>query len=137
MKALKPIDAALGQFRQRVAIARDDAAPQGEVGDATPFERVALGVELAAFDRARRRVQRHVEEQRAAARRQRAAAGGRAFPLGAARLVEVHVDVDQARQDGESAGIDLFGRAGQLRARWPRCVPSSMAISAASDAARA
>ena len=61
-------------------------------------------------DRARRRVERHVEEQRAAAGRQRAAAGRRAFPLGAARLVEVQVHVDQAGQHEQAARIDLLAR---------------------------
>ena len=51
----------------------------------------------------------------AAARGQRAAAGGRAFPLRAARFVEVHMHVDHAGEDVQAPRVDLLACAGQLR----------------------
>ena len=64
-----------------------------------------------AFDGARRGVQRHVEEQRAAAGRKRPAAGGSALPLGAPRLVEVQVHVDDAGEHQEPVRVNLFPAA--------------------------
>ncbi len=80
------------------------------------FQRGAFAVELARVDRAGRGVERHVEEERAAAGCQRAASGGGAFPFGAAGLVEVEMDVDDAWENMQSAGVDFFGGAGKVRA---------------------
>ena len=84
------------------------ARPICEVRHGGGLERRALAIELARVDGARRRVEGHVEEQRAAAGRESAAPGGRAFPLGPAGLVEVQVHVDHARQDGQALRIDLL-----------------------------
>ena len=95
--------------------ARHEPAPQAEVGNRRRFERRPLRVHLAAVHGARRGVERHVEEHRAAAGRQRAAAAGRAFPLGASRLVEMDVHVDHRGQHQEAAGVDLLAGPRQLR----------------------
>ena len=76
------------------------------------------GVELSGMSK----------NSRAAAGRERPAAGGRAFPLGPARFVEVHVHVDDAGQHVQAAGVDLVGapprrpvtRRGSGRPRSPR-----------------
>ena len=53
-------------------------------------------------------VERHVEEQRAAARGQRAGTGFDALPISAARLVEMNVGVNDAGKDVQAGGVDDF-----------------------------
>ena len=54
----------------------------------------------------------------------------RAFPLGAAGLVEMHVDVDQAREDGEAARVDFLAAPPGSSGPMAVMTPSSMAMSA-------
>ncbi len=115
MKALNPTTPRSGELFHFAGVARHDAAPQPEVGDRGSLERRALAVELARVHGAGRRVQRHVEEHRPAARCQRPAAGSRTFPLGAPRFVEVQMDVDHGREHVQPASVDLFGPAGKFR----------------------
>ena len=56
--------------------------------------------------------------------------GRRALPVGAARLVEVHVRVDHAGEHVQPAGIDLLATRARAPARSPRSRPSSIARSA-------
>ena len=122
MNALKPDDPVGGHACHVADVAGHQSAPQREVGDGRRFERRALAVEVRRRDGAGRRVERHVEEQRAAAGRQRAAAGGRSFPFGAARLVEVDVDVDEPGQDEQTRGVESRCRPpAESSARWRRC----------------
>ena len=86
-------------------VARHDAAPEPDVDGALPRRRRALRRERLARRRRRDRVERHVDERRDAADRGRARRRREALPLGAPRLVEVHVRVDDAGQHGELADI--------------------------------
>ena len=72
-------------------------------------------VDFSGVHRARRRVQRHVEEERAAAGRKRPAAGGRALPLRSPGLVEMHVHVDDAREHEQPVRVDLFPSTCEVR----------------------
>ena len=116
MKALKPTTPRPASSSISPTDSGNQAAPQPEVGDGRGFERRALAVEFARVHRARRRVERHVEEHCSAARGQRPAAGGRAFPFGAARLVEMQMDVDHGRKHVQPARVDLLRRTRKLRA---------------------
>ncbi len=130
-KALNPTTPRCGQFRQLVAIARNQAAPQSEIGDRALLESAARFRRTPRrIHGARRGVQGHVEEQRAAAGSERAAARGGALPFGAAGLVEMQVRIDQARERW-SGPRHRFPR-GQPASSGPMAAmrPSSMAISA-------
>ena len=107
--------AALGELLEPVEVAGHEAAPEAEVDARRGPRRLELGVEGGAVEHRRRRVQRHVEERREAARGQRGAAGREPFPVRAAGLVEVHVRVQPAGQDEQAARVELLARAGQLR----------------------
>ena len=108
---LEADDALLGHVRHLGHRAWHEPTPEREVRDRRGLERRALALDLARVDAAGRRVERHVEEQRATIRRQRAATGGRAFPPGSPRLVEVQVHVDDTGHHHESRRIDLLSRA--------------------------
>ena len=90
-------------------------APQREVCNGRGLERGAFAIELAHVHRAWGRIERHVEEERAAAGRKRAASRRTAFPVRPAGLVEVQVHVDQARHHQQAAGIDLQPAASDVR----------------------
>ncbi len=122
-EGLEADHAAFRQRRQLAEVARHDSAPQREVRDGGAFQRRALLRKGRAIDGARRRVERHIEEGRAAPRCQRPASRRRAFPVGAARFVEVQVIVDHSGEDSQPARIDLTLRAGKLASRWPRSAP--------------
>ena len=67
-------------------------------------------------------VERHLDADRRAARGERARAGAAALPVGPAGLVEMHVRVDHAGQEVETAGVDLLARAPpRAPARARRC----------------
>ena len=95
---------------------RHESAPDAEINNRSGLEGRSFAVEIDGADRARGGVQRHVEEQRAAARRQRAATGRRTLPLCPTRFVEVEMHIDQSGQDGETNRVDLFATTCQLRA---------------------
>ena len=116
MNALKPTTprAAISAISRHGA--RHQSAPQREVGDRRRLERRPLarrtrapltvhGVELSGMSK------NIVPPPAASARLPRR----RALPLGAARLVEVHVDVDDAGQHQQAARVDLVARRRQLR----------------------
>ena len=94
----------------------NESAPQAEVGDRRSFERRAFAIELARVHGAGRRVERHVEEHRAAARGQRTAAGGRAFPFGAPGSLKCRWTSITAGKNGQPARVDFFASARKLRA---------------------
>src|SRR6202000_1371530 len=109
----KTDDAPIGQFRHLRQVARNQPAPDAEVRDGGSLEGSAFSVELARVNGAGRGVERHIEEDRAASRRKRATAGRGAFPLDAARCVEVQMDVNQRGENMQAPGID-FGRPGKF-----------------------
>src|SRR5688572_28094034 len=84
-----------------------EPAPQRKIGDARRFKRGAFRVDGLRRDRARCRIQRHVETERAASGGQRATAAVGTFPPSAAGLVEMHVRIDHAWKDVKTARIDL------------------------------
>src|SRR5215472_11113015 len=102
-----------GKFSELSAVAGHDAAPQSEIGNRSRAERRRFPVEFAGIHGARRRVERHIEAERAAACGERPAARRGAFPFSAAGLVEVQMYIDQARQNRKARGIDLLLRCAQ------------------------
>ena len=99
---------------------------------ALPRRGLAFGTQRLHRRRRRNGVQRHVENRRDAARRRRARRSGETLPLGAARLVHMHVRVDDARPSRRASPTSIacsiapivvmrrrprFGH--RRRARWP------------------
>ena len=117
-EALEAGDTGEGERLEVALIAVDAAAPEGVVdhalrgvvgaaggcGFALEFE----GGDVGGLGET---VERHVDEGGEAAGGGGAGGGGEAFPLGAAGLVDVGVDVDEAGQEGERA--EVFG--GEVR----------------------
>ena len=108
--------AAVGELVEPVDVAGDEAAPEAEVDERRAASGLDLEVERRAVDRRRRRVQRHVEEARAATGGEGRGAGREPLPVGAPRIVEMHVRIDDAGEDVEAGGVDLRrGIARELR----------------------
>ena len=82
---------------------------------AGPRWRAIFASSAARVRRHRRGVERHVDDGGDAARRGRARRGVEAFPLGAARLVDVDVRVDQPRRDDQIADVDHVRQRHPLR----------------------
>ena len=96
--------------RASSTLARHEAAPEREVADDCAAAAAVLRLErLDGHDR-RRRIERHVAHRRHAARDGRARSGRPALPVGASRLVEVHVRIDDAGQDEQPGRVDHLAR---------------------------
>ena len=93
----------LGDVVERLG---NDAAPQGIVDHCVVGDGAALQGQGARVEGWRVAVQRHVADGRDAARRGRRCAAQEALPLGAPRLIEVHVCVDHARQDVQAGRVE-------------------------------
>jgi hypothetical protein len=95
-KALEPEHAGVVQSLQIGSVAGYGATPEAHV-DRRPGGLGGGALHGKRFLRHRRRdrVQRHVDDRGDPARRGRPCRRGEALPLGAARLVDVHVGVDQ------------------------------------------
>ena len=111
-EALEAGDASEGEGLEVMLIAIDAAAPEGVVDRALgravgTARRCGLALELEGGDGGGlgETVQRHVDDGGEAAGGCGAGGGGEAFPLGAAGLVDVSVDVDEAGKQGERAEI--------------------------------
>ena len=122
-KALTPTTPArlqLGEVLERLG---HQAAPQRVVHQRVLGDRAAFDGQRAGVERRRMAVERHVAHGGDAAGRGRGRAGEKAFPVGAAGLVEVDVRVDEAGQDVQAAGVDAprrrcgSGRAAGWRGR--------------------
>jgi hypothetical protein len=100
----------LVQRAQLALVARDRAAPEGDVDRALPVRGLPLDLECGHVDGGRQRVQRHVDDRRDGAGRGGAGGGGEALPLGATGLVDVHVGVDQAGDQHLVGGRPDLGR---------------------------
>ncbi len=85
----------LVQGPQRVLVPRHRAAPERHVDPAFPGRGGTLAVQRRNRHRGRQRVQRHVADRGHPAGGRRTGGGGEPLPLGPARLVDVHVRVDQ------------------------------------------
>ena len=116
-KALEPANAGGDQCVELAVITGHDAAPEPDVDVTLPSRRRALRVESSDARRRRHAVQRHVDDRRHAARRRGARRRIEAFPLGAPRLVDVDVCVDDARRDDEVAGVEDIRARGRVAVR--------------------
>src|SRR5713101_6888855 len=101
--------AAIDQGVELVDIAGHQAAPDAEIHDRRLLRRGELAVERVRVDGYGQAVQRHVDVARVTAGGQRGRPAGNGLPLGAARLVEVHVSVDSAWKDVKPGSVDLLG----------------------------
>ena len=93
-----------------IEVPRHETAPEREVDPGGRGGGLHLALERLDVGCRRRGVQRHVDERRHPARGKRRRRGGKALPLGPARLVAVDVRVDPARQHMQPRGVDLLGR---------------------------
>ena len=95
-----------GEVREGVG---DEASPESEV-EMGLFERGCFfELEGVAVGDGWGGIERHVEEGTASSGGEGKGAGGEAFPLGAAGLVEVNVRVDPARDEDAVGGVDFLG----------------------------
>jgi hypothetical protein len=97
------------QAGQVTGVARDGAAPETDVDVALPGGRLALDPQRVHGDRGGQAVQRHVHDRGDPARGGGPGGGGEALPFGTARLVDVHMGVDQAGQQRRVAQIPVIG----------------------------
>ena len=109
-KTFEPADAIFYEPCELALIARHDAAPKPDVDRALPFRCRALRGERFTRRRGWNRIERHVDERGHATDRCGGRRGREAFPLGATRFVQVHVRIDDARQDRELAVVDRVTR---------------------------
>ena len=116
MNALKPTAPASASAASSSRLPGTSPPHEREVGDRRGRQGGVLACELVGVDGTWRGVQRHVDEGRATACRERAAAAGRTFPVGPARLVEVHVRVHDTGKDVQPCRIDDLSRGRQLGA---------------------
>src|SRR5215204_5945654 len=105
---LEPHHAALRKLVEAPDVAGDKSAPQTEVHERRSFGGGELEVEAFGVEGGRVRVERHLHVGGHASGRQRPGARGEALPVGAARLVEVRVGVNGAREDVELRSVYLF-----------------------------
>src|SRR5215208_2116319 len=105
---LEPYHAALRKLVEAPDVAGDKSAPQTEVHERRSFGGGELEVEAFGVEGGRVRVERHLHVGGHASGRQRPGARGEALPVGAARLVEVRVGVNGAREDVELRSVYLF-----------------------------
>ena len=116
-EALEADDARLVQRAQLVEVARHGAAPEGDVDRDLALRRLAFHVQRLDGGRRRDRVEGHVDDRGDPAGDRGAGRGGEALPLGAPRLVDVHVAVDQPGQQHLVVGQGDRGRPGRRRTR--------------------
>ncbi len=102
-EALEPERAGGGERLQLARVARHDAAPESGVDRELTRHRAHLLAQRRGGGGRGHAVERHVDDRRHPAGRRRARRGAEALPLGAARLVDVHVGVDDAGQQHEFA----------------------------------
>ena len=103
-EALEPEGAGVVQPAQLVDVARNGAAPEAHVDVHLVAGDVALDVQGLDVDRRRDAVERHVQDRGHTSGGRGLGGGGEALPLGAARLVDVHVRVDEPRDQGLIVG---------------------------------
>ena len=108
-KTLEAANARLDELFEVRGVARHDAAPERDVDVTLPVRRGPLGLERRRRRRRRHAVQRHVDDRGYATGRGRPRRGVEALPIGAARLVDVDMGVDDARRHDEVAGVVTLG----------------------------
>ena len=97
-EALEPEHARLVQRSQVGQVARHGATPEAHVDVGLVAGDGPLLLQCRNGNRRRDAVERHVDDRRDAAGRRGPGGAGEALPLGAARLVDVHVGVDEPGQ---------------------------------------
>ena len=102
-KHLKPKTPRRRAARRAARGCRARPAPESDVDAALAAAAAASSASAAGVDRGRDAVERHVDDRRHAAGRGRARRGGEALPLGAPGFVDVHVGVDEARDQALAA----------------------------------
>ncbi len=115
-EALEAEDAGPVQRLQVSGVAGDRAAPEAEVDPGLALGGLPLGVQAVDRGGRRDRVQRHVDDGGDTPGGGGPGGGGEALPLGAAGLVDVHVGVDQAGQQGGVTEVGQQAVAGRQRA---------------------
>ena len=105
-EALRARDAELGQPLELARVPGHDAAPERDVDVRLVRERLALLLGRGARGRGRDAVERHVDDGRDPAGGRGLGGRAEALPLGAPRLVQVHVRVDDARRDEQLLRVD-------------------------------
>src|SRR5580765_3065307 len=104
-KTLEAANARLDELFEVRGVARHDAAPERDVYMTLPARCGSLGLERCRGRRRRHAVQRHVDDRRDATGRRRPRRGVEPLPIGAARLVDMDMGVNDARRDDEVAGV--------------------------------
>jgi hypothetical protein len=92
-------------------VARDDAAPETDVDMTASGRGAPLRVERRDVGGRWDAVERHIDDRRHAARGRRERAGLKSFPVGATRIVDVDVRVDDAGHHDGGARVDQFRRS--------------------------
>ena len=98
-----------------VFVVTHDAAPTRPVDGALPACGSALLLQSGDGAGCRQAVERHVHQHRIAARGRGSRGGEKTFPVGASWIIDVHVRIHQARQDGRVAEIIKLNAVGDLR----------------------
>src|SRR5260370_11394250 len=93
-----------------IQIAGNQSAPEGEVHERTALGRSEFFIEALHIQCWRMRIERHVEEKRAATSRKRFGTRFDSFPVCATRLVKMDMRIDQTGQDVQPFGINRFAR---------------------------
>ena len=109
-KGFEAHHAAGRQIRQVREVPRAKCAPETEVHHGTGLRGLPLGEEALLVQHGWPGVERHVEVARHPARREGARAAGEAFPIRPARLVEMHVRINPAREDVKTGGVEVGER---------------------------
>ena len=94
--------------RQRlhaIGVPAHHTAPRGPIHPRLAARRSTLSFERGHINGLRHAIQGHVDQRGHAACRRRARGGFKAFPLGAAGLIDVHMRVDESRQQDGIAKI--------------------------------
>ena len=105
-EALEPAHAGIDERLELRGVTGHDAAPERHVHVTASARRRSLLVQRRDGRRRGHAVERHVDDRRHAAGCRGARRGVEALPFGAAGFVDVHVRVDQTRQDDEIARIE-------------------------------
>ena len=107
--SLKTAHARVNERLDVAFVSGNDAAPERDVHVTVPTSGAAFRFERLDTRRRRNAVEGHVDDRRDAAGRRRARGRIEAFPVGAARLVDVHMRVDDAGRYEKVAAVDRIG----------------------------
>ena len=131
-KAFEPRHSSSRESFDVVLIIVDHSAPSRPIDAAPAFCGCTLSLKRSDRRSRGKAVQRHVDQQRIASRRRCACRCFEAFPLRTARIVDMHVGIDQPRKNGRVAEIMDFATVAQVFDRretiaWMRSPSTRMA----------